>query len=150
MAETVKVGTTGYVRAEKSPDAPTAWVGWVIYASVMMILLGVFQFIAGLVAAFDDKYYDVRSSGLVLHISYTGWGVIHMILGVLAVAGGYALMKGHLWARVYAVALAMLNAVSNLLFLSAYPIWGVIMITIDALVIWAVCVHGNEVRSADL
>ena len=150
MSDTSKTATTDYVHAERNPDAPTAWVGWVIYAGVMMILLGVFQFIAGLVALFDDKYFQVRDTGLLLHINYTGWGVIHMVLGVLAVAGGYALMKGHLWARVYAVALAMLNAATNLAFLSAYPIWGVIMITIDLLVIWAVCVHGNEVKAADL
>jgi hypothetical protein len=42
--------------------------------------------------------------------------------------------------------LATLSAVVNIAFLSAYPIWSTIMITIDILVIWALTVHGSELR----
>jgi len=56
-------------------------------------------------------------------------------------------MVGQMWARVVGVALAGLSAIANFLFLAAYPIWGVIMITIDVLIIYALCAHGREVKS---
>jgi len=150
MTETPQTKPGAYVTSEDYSDdnpAPTGWVGWIMYAGVMMIMLGIFQMIAGFVALFDDDYYKVNNSNLVLHLNYNGWGVIHLSLGALAVFGGYALFAGHLWARIYAVVLAMLSATANLAFLSAYPVWSTIMITIDALVIWAVCVHGREMST---
>jgi hypothetical protein len=69
-----------------------------------------------------------------------------MIGGIILVAAGIAVFAGQVWARVIGVLLAMLSAVVNLGFLSAYPIWSSIMILIDILVIWALTVHGGEVR----
>jgi hypothetical protein len=91
----------------------------------------------------------VRNTQLVLHLSYTGWGVIHLVLGTLAVFGGYALMAGRMWGRIYAVVLAMISAIANIAFLSAYPIWSTMIIAMDVLVIWAVCAHGREVVPVD-
>lgn len=51
-----------------------------------------------------------------------------------------------MWARVAAVIVAMLSAVVNIMFLPAYPVWSMIMIAVDVLVIWAVTVHGAEVK----
>jgi hypothetical protein len=123
----------------------TAWVGWVLFAGIMLVLVGSFQFIAGLVAIFDDGYYVVAPRGLVVHMSYTGWGWLHMILGVLAAAAGYGVMAGRTWARVFAIILVSLSAIANLAFTAAYPVWGILFITIDVLVIWALAVHGREV-----
>jgi hypothetical protein len=40
----------------------------------------------------------------------------------------------------------MLSALVNIAFLSAYPIWSTIMIAVDILIIWALTVHGSEMR----
>src|SRR4051812_16567874 len=147
MTETPRATSGAYVSSSEFDEPErTGWVGWILYAGVMMIMLGAFQAIAGLVAIFDDNYYNVRDSGLVVHVDYTAWGVVHLVFGALAVLGGFALMTGKMWARVYAVILAMLSAVYNLAFLEANPVWAVMMITIDALIIWAVCVHGREAK----
>lgn len=55
-------------------------------------------------------------------------------------------MAGKTWARIVAVAVAGISAIVNLGFLSAYPAWCSIMIGLDVIVIWAVCVHGNELQ----
>jgi hypothetical protein len=149
MRDASQTASGAYVSDSFESPAPTAWVGWIIFAGVMMIMLGIFQAIAGFVALFDHNYYLVRDTQLVLHLSYTGWGIIQLVLGTLAVFGGYALMAGRMWGRIYAVALAMVSAIANIAFLSAYPVWAVIMITIDVLVIWAVCAHGREVVPVD-
>jgi hypothetical protein len=126
--------------------APTAWVGWVLFAGIMMMLTGGFAVIEGIVALVDKSYFHVGPHGLLVHMSYTGWGWTHIGLGTLAVAAGASLMTGRTWARVVAVTLAFVSAFVNLAFLAAFPIWSTIMITIDVLVIWAVTVHGREVR----
>ena len=38
----------------------TGWAGWVSFAGIMLIMLGIFQAIEGFVAIFDDGYYLVR------------------------------------------------------------------------------------------
>jgi vacuolar-type H+-ATPase subunit I/STV1 len=124
----------------------TGWVGWIGFASIMMMLLGAFHLFAGLIALFQDQYYQVGRSGLTVHVSYTTWGWVHIIGGVLIVAAGIGLFAGRLWARSIAVVLAMLSAVVNVGFLAADPVWSVIMITINILVIWAVTVHGSELK----
>jgi hypothetical protein len=125
---------------------PTAWAGWVVFAGVMLIMLGTFQIIQGLVALFDDGFYLVRSNGLVVDVDYNTWGWIHTIIGVIAVLAGLGLLAGNMAARVVAVAIAFLSALVNLAFISAYPLWSTIMITIDVIVIFAIVVHGRELK----
>src|SRR3954465_5443700 len=126
---------------DESPP-PTAWTGWVVFASAMMFLLGFFQAVPGLVPLFDDGYYHVTPSGLVVNVDYTAWGWTHLLLGVLIVISGVGVPAGTLAARTVAVLLAVLSAIANLLFIEAYPLWSIIVMTVDVLVIYALTVHG--------
>jgi hypothetical protein len=114
-----------------------------------MVLLGLFHALQGLVALFQDDYFLVRTNRLLVHADYTAWGWTHLLIGVLIVATGVSLVVGRLWARVVAVVLAVGSALVNAAFLAAYPLWSAIMIALDVLVIWAVTVHGREVRAQD-
>lgn len=125
---------------------PTAWTGWVVFAGVILMTLGIFQAIQGLVALFDDGFYLVKPSGLVVDVNYNAWGWTHLIIGAIAVVTGLGLLVGNLAARIVAVGIAVLSAVVNLAFLSAYPVWSVMVIAMDVIVIYAVIVHGNEVK----
>jgi hypothetical protein len=127
-------------------DEPTAWAGWVVFAGVMLIMLGTFQIIQGLVALFDDGFYLVNSNGLVVDVDYNTWGWVHMGIGVIGVLAGLGLLAGNMAARIVGVAVAFLSAIVNLAFLSAYPVWSTIMITVDVIVIYAIIVHGREVK----
>jgi hypothetical protein len=113
----------------------SGWAGWVVFAGIMMIMLGAFQVIEGLVALFDQGYYLVAPSGLVLSVDYNTWGWAHLIIGVLAVATGI-------------VILAVLSAILNLVFIAAYPVWSTIVIAIDVIVIYAIVVHGRELKGS--
>jgi hypothetical protein len=128
----------------------TGWAGWVFFASIMMILVGVFQAINGLVAIFRDEYYLVSSSGLVVSADYTVWGWVHLILGLVAAGAGYAILRARLWARIVGIVLAVVSAVINLAFLPAYPLWGAIIITVNIIVIYALAVHGSEIEAYDV
>ena len=127
-------------------DAPTAWAGWVVFGGVMLIMLGTFQVIEGLVALFDDGFYLVASNGLVVDMDFNTWGWIHIVIGVIGVLAGLGLLAGNMAARVGGVVIACLSALVNLAFISAYPVWSVIMITLDVIVIYAIIVHGRELK----
>ena len=83
--------------------APTAWVGWIAFAGTMMLLLGTFHVIQGLVALFQEEYYLVGTNGLTVQLDYSQWGWTHVILGALVMAAGIGLIAGQMWARVIAV-----------------------------------------------
>jgi hypothetical protein len=127
-------------------DAPTAWAGWVVFGGVMLIMLGAFQVIEGLVALFDDGFYLVRSNGLVVDVDYNTWGWVHTIIGAIGILAGLGLLAGNMAARIVGVVIACLSALVNLAFISAYPVWSAIMITIDVIVIYAIIVHGRELK----
>ena len=152
MTQTPRQSDAPYVPPQSSglqnvqPTEMTGWVGWIAFAGIMMVLLGSFHFIQGLIALFKDEYFLVAPSGLTVNIDYTTWGWVHLIGGVIVAAAGFALFSGRIWARMVGVLVAMVSAVVNVGFLSAYPIWSAIMIGIDILVIWALTVHGSELR----
>src|SRR4029078_8655103 len=99
-----------------------------------------------LVSLFRDEVFVVSSSRGTLDMSYTAWGWTHLVTGVILLLAGLGLFTGRMIARIVAVAVAFLSGVVNITFLPAYPIWSVIVIAIDVLVIWAVMVHGRELK----
>jgi vacuolar-type H+-ATPase subunit I/STV1 len=111
-------------------------VGGITFAVTMMIMIGVFQVIAGLVAIFDDDFYVVTQN-YTFDLDTSGWGWIHLILGVLLVLVGYFLYAGAPWAGVTAIVLAVLSAVANFFFIPYYPFWSILVIALDVWVIWA-------------
>ena len=126
---------------------PTGWTGWIVFASVMMLMLGMFHAFQGIVALVKDEYFLVSDTGLVVSVDYTAWGWTHLLLGVVVAAAGAALFTGQMWARIVGVVVALGSAMVNLAFLAAYPIWSITMIAVDVLVIWALTVHGREMKT---
>lgn len=133
-------------RGEAVPE-PTGWVGWIFFAGVIMILGGTFQAIAGLVALFNSAYFLVPAADLVVAVSYTGWGWVHLIAGILVVLAGFGVLTGQTWARIVGVVLAGISALLNVAFLAAYPLWSIVVIALDIIVIYALCVHGRELKN---
>ena len=131
-----------FERAQAGP-----WAGWAVFAAAIAVTMGVYQVIQGLVAIFNDEYYLVGSSGLVVSVDYTVWGWVHLILGLLTVAAGIALLQRRGWGRIAIICLAGLSALVNLGFLAAYPLWSTLIIALNIIVIYALTVHWDEVRA---
>lgn len=127
-------------------NQPSGWVGWIGFASFMLLLAGVFALLAGFVALFKDTviYNSYNNNAWVL--DYNQWGWIHIAAGVLSIIAAGSLMAGHMFGRVYAVLIALLSAFANMAFVPIYPIWSIMIIVIDLLIIYAVTVHGSEMR----
>lgn len=129
---------------QQSSTYSGAAVGFTVFASVMMIMIGVFQAIAGVVALVNDQFYVVGEEW-VFQFDVTTWGWVHLLLGIVVGLAGMALLSGAVWARTVGVALAVVSAIVNFAWLPWYPIWGVTMIAVSFFVIWALTVHGRDV-----
>ena len=124
--------------SDYKPDPPVSGfaVGGVMFAAVLMILIGVFQSIAGLTAIVDDDFY-VLTQNYTFDIDTTAWGWIHLILGIVVLLAGIALVAGKGWAGMVALVLAVLSAVANFFFIPYYPFWAIVEIALAVWVIWA-------------
>ena len=119
-------------------DRPlSGWaVGGIGFAACMLLLIGAFQIVDGLAAIIDDQFFVV-SNHYAFDLDVTAWGWIHLILGILLVLTGFALFARRTWAGVAALCLALLSAFVNFFFIPYYPLWSILVIALDAWVIWS-------------
>jgi uncharacterized membrane protein len=111
-------------------------IGGITFAATMLILIGVFHVIAGLVAIFDDEFFVVARN-YTFTLDTTAWGWIHLILGILLIVVGSGLYARSTWAGISALILAGLSAIDNFFFIPYYPFWSLLVIALDVWVIWA-------------
>jgi len=133
-------------RAMRDSDSLTTWVGWVAFSGIVMATVGIMNIIQGLIAVFNDDYYHQAGSGPVATVDYAVWGWVLFGFGVLLVVTGYGVLFGRTWADIVAVILAAGDAILNFAFISSYPIWGILALSLDVIVIYAVTVHGREAK----
>jgi hypothetical protein len=139
-----------YRSAGRAAEATSGWaVGFILFAAIMMIMIGVFQAIAGLVAIFENEFY-VATRSYLFQFDATTWGWIHLIAGVIIAFAGWGLLSGRTWARVVGIILAVLSAIANFAFLPYYPFWALTIIALDVLVIWALAAHGRALRDSTI
>lgn len=124
----------------------SAWVGWVYFASAMLIVSGGINVIAGLTGIFNSDFYVATQSGKVLFFDYAAWGWAYLVLGTGMLALGGFLLKGKLWAQSVTIGLVVLSMIVNLAFIGSYPLWSIISLILGACVIYAITLHGDEVR----
>jgi hypothetical protein len=134
--------------SQQDPGSPlSGWaVGGITFAATMMILIGVFQVIAGLVAIFDDDFYVVTQN-YTFDLDTSAWGWIHLLLGILLLLAGYGLYSGATWAAALAIVLAVLTAIENFFFIPYYPFWSILVIALCIWVIWALTRPGATSRT---
>jgi len=131
-------------RYEEFPDAATGGPpgsGWVVFASVMLGLAGIWNFFAG-IAAIGDAHVYVANANYVFSDLNT-WGWIIMFLGVFQVIAGLSLMSGSEVARWFAIVVAGVNALGQLNFAPAEPWWAMAMFAVDILIIYGLAVYGG-------
>jgi hypothetical protein len=132
-------------RYEEFPDAATGGPpgsGWVVFASVMLGLAGVWNFFAG-IAAIGDAHVYVANANYVFSDLNT-WGWIVLILGILEGLAALAILSGSEWARWFGIGVASINAIGQLSFVPVYPFWGLMMFGVDILIIYALAMYGGR------
>jgi hypothetical protein len=123
--------------------ARVRWIGWVLFAGLMAIMAGAIQALVGFGALFADDVFLVASDKLVVPVNYTAWGVAHVVIGLVFVVVGYGIITGRAWSRGAGIVLGLTSAVLNLLFITAYPAWSLLVIAFDVVTLYALAVHGR-------
>jgi hypothetical protein len=118
------------------PEVSGWAIGGLVFAASVLIMVGCFQVIAGLVAIIDDDFF-VTTRNYTFDLDTSAWGWIHLIVGVLMLWCGSALFARRTWAAVAAITLAILSAVANFFFIPYYPAWSILVIALDVWVIWS-------------
>jgi len=128
-----------------SPDQrESRWAsGLTVVAATFLVIAGVWHVIAGFAAVVHDNVY-VATPQYIYSFDLTAWGWIHMLLGVLEIVAGFAVLKGQTWARVVGIVLASLSMIANFGFLPHYPLWSLLIIALDAGIIWALTTYRRE------
>ena len=121
----------------------TRQLGWASFASVLVVVAGLLQGVLGLTALLNEGFLTAMGGSLVVW-DLAAWGWIHLAMGLAAVVVGTSLMGGGLWSRSTAVMLAALNMVALFVFVSVYPLWTVVLLALNLLVMYSLTARAND------
>ncbi|MEU8520334.1 hypothetical protein [Streptomyces sp. NBC_01216] len=125
------------------PGSGGAVSGWTTFAAIMLIIGGIMAIFQGIAAIAEDDVF-VTTRNYTFTWSLTGWGWMHLIIGIIVTLAGFALFSGKLWARILGIAVAAVAMLANFTWLPYYPFWALVLIVVDGFVIWALCVGGSR------
>jgi len=135
--------TSATVRGAQSTDyEESKGLGLVIFASVMLMVVGIFNLIDG-IAAVANSHLFVANAHYVIG-DLRAWGWVTLILGILLLLAGVGVMAGNQLARWFGVGMIGLNLIAQLFFIPAYPFWALTIIALDALALWGLCAYGSR------
>ena len=116
--------------------------GWVLFAGIMIVTVGILNLIYG-IAAIGDSSFFVAGQKFILSGLNT-WGWVMLVLGVGQILAAFSIWAGNSFGRWFGIACAMLNAIAALLAIPAYPFWSLVVIGIDILVIYGLAAYGGD------
>ena len=105
-----------------------------------MVILGFLDAIWGLAAILNDEVVIVGGHGALI-FDITAWGWFQLFLGAVIGLTGFGLLVGNEAARVLGIALLALNAVLQVVWFPAAPLWAFLMIVLDVVIIYQLTVN---------
>jgi hypothetical protein len=134
-----------YTGARHTGEHRGAVVTFTAVAGTLMILSGLLSIVVGIVALSNTHFYVASpSAGYTFRWSLHGWGWAELIIGIVIFAAGVSVFLGMAWARYLGAALAVISAVGHFMFLPFTPLWSIVVIVIDAFIIWALLTPRRE------
>jgi hypothetical protein len=131
------------------PSSSENWAaGAVFFAGVLLLIAGVAQAVVGLVALVNDTFYLVGEKWI-FQFDLTSWGWIHIAIGAILFLVGIFVLRGALWASIVGIFIAAVSALANFVWLPYYPIWALLVIAVDILIIWALATHRKSIHLLD-
>jgi hypothetical protein len=120
--------------------------GWQVFAAIVLFLNGTFGVLYGLAAVLNDEVVTVGGDSGVTVLDFTTWGWVNMVVGILMalVSVGLFMMKG--WARFGAVVFCMINVLIQFGTISAFPLWSLLVIALDIVIIYQLTANWTPVQ----
>ena len=130
-------------RAQETYSAATG-TGWITFGGILFFVVGIFQVIDGIAALSRSHVYS--DYGLFANIHF--WGAVVLIVGGLSIFAGYAILNRMPSGRTIGIGLSCLGIIVELMFLSAMPLWALIMVALYSMILYALIVRGDEFTRA--
>ena len=153
MSSSQGTGVPGYLSEPTSPDdntnryEGTGGLGWVAFAGMIVIIVGFVNLIYGIAAIDGARFYADEARFIFGDLETWGW--VHVVLGSIQFCAGFAILFGSNLGRWIGVVTAGVNAVTQLLFIDAFPLLAVAIVGLDILVLYGLVAHGGR-RMADV
>jgi hypothetical protein len=109
--------------------------GWAAFAGVIMFLVGSLSALWGLGGILNDDVVIVGGQGALV-ADITTWGWVHLILGSLVALTGVGLLTGRTSARWFAIFIVSINAIAQIVWFPAAPLWAFLMIMLDVTILY--------------
>jgi cytochrome b subunit of formate dehydrogenase len=122
-----------------------AWAGWVVFAGTMLLILSAINILEGFVALFQDERVVATPNNFVV-VDLTSWGWTLVLFGVVMLATGIGLLMAQTWARITAIVVVGLHAAAQVASIGAYPIWSLLMIALDTVILFALTARWSAAR----
>ena len=139
---------TPRIPARRAADDPTYDVdpgkGWILFAGIMLAFIGVLNLVYGIAAIGDSRFY-VRDVEFVLGDLRT-WGWLLTIAGVAQIAAAIGIWMATEWGRWLGIAFAMINGFIQFLVMPAQPLWAVMVLMIDVIIVFGLLTYGGRDR----
>ena len=109
--------------------------GWTVFAGALLFIVGSLDALWGLAGILNDEIVFVGGQGVIV-ADVTTWGWVHLILGSIIAGTGLGLFAGVEWARWTAIFFVMINAITQIVWFPAAPLWAFLMIILDVTIIY--------------
>src|ERR1700749_3901387 len=122
--------------------------GLVFFASILLLVVGVFNLIYG-IAAIANSHVFVANAHYVFG-NLRAWGWITLIIAVLQLAAAGGILVGNQLARWFAVVVVGLSAIDMMFSLPAYPFWALSILAMDIVALYGLCAYGSRENLAGM
>ncbi len=114
--------------------------GWVVLASILLVVAGVFNVIWGIGAVSKASLFAKD----LLFANLTFWGVVWLIIGVIEICAGFAVLAKVQWARIFGIVMAAISMIGAFFYIWAFPGWSILIIALDVLVVYGLAEYGGS------
>jgi hypothetical protein len=116
--------------------------GLVLFASVLLVVVGCFNLIYGIAAIANSHVFTANAHYVFGNLR--AWGWITLIIGAVQLLAAAGVAAGNPLARWFAVVVLGLNAIDQMFFIPAYPFWSLMIIAVDVVALWGLCAYGSR------
>ena len=124
-----------------------AAAGWVVFAGFMLLVIGAFDIIQGIVALVKREVSVVGDGGLIITNSFNAWGWGLLIWGIILLLAGLSLFAGGGFGRWFAIIVVVINLIGQFAWFPAYPLWSLIVILLSVAVLWALTAGWRDAKA---
>lgn len=125
-----------------------AWAGWIGFAGLLLLIIGILDFFQGLIAVIRGQYYVLTANQIIVFDIKT-WGWITLIWGIIVALTGLGLTSGASWSRWVAILIATLSFFVQLGFVGSaqFTLWALTVLTLTIVVLYALIVRWDDATS---